>query len=445
MAQTCPRCSRANPAEALFCYHDGHPLGAGPGRHNGPARQRFPMPFVFPSGRCCHSFDELALGCFDDWAAALDLVRHGALASFFAGLGRGDLAQAARAAAGAADRERALDQLLAGLPTQALAPPRLHVEPTQLNLGVLRVGQGRRWELRLTNQGLGLLHGAVTCEGGTWLALGDGPGAARKVFQFLHEQVVPVHVRGRELRAGVKPLEARLTVASSGGNVTVRVRAEVPPVPFPDGVLAGALSPRQVAEKAKAAPRQAARLFENGAVVRWYRDNGWAYPVQGPPASGLAAVQQFFEALGLTVPPKVDLADTAVRLRGQPGEPLHHVLRVVAREKRPVYASALSDEPWLSVRGVDLDGRTARVHLVVPAVPPLPGQTLRANLTVTANGRQRFVVPVTLEVSGLGLGACALGRTAVPVEVLPPLSLAELLPAEDVPRFGERPKHDEGA
>ena len=28
------------------------------------------MPFVFPNGRACHSFDELALGCFDDWQAA---------------------------------------------------------------------------------------------------------------------------------------------------------------------------------------------------------------------------------------------------------------------------------------------------------------------------------------------------------------------------------------
>src|SRR5207302_631443 len=79
MVQTCPRCCRTNPVEALFCYHDGNPLGNGrsgdgPRALVEPARRRFPMPFVFPSGRACHSFDELALGCFDDWPAALELV-----------------------------------------------------------------------------------------------------------------------------------------------------------------------------------------------------------------------------------------------------------------------------------------------------------------------------------------------------------------------------------
>jgi hypothetical protein len=63
-----------------------------------------------------------------------------------------------------------------------------------------------------------------------------------------------------------------------------------------------------VAEKAKAHPREAAPLFEQGVVSRWYKDNGWTYPVQGPASSGLAAVQQYFEALGLTPAPKVDIS-----------------------------------------------------------------------------------------------------------------------------------------
>ena len=63
-----------------------------------------------------------------------------------------------------------------------------------------------------------------------------------------------------------KPVEARLLVETNGGTIPVAVKAEIPVRPFPDGVLAGARSPRQVAEKAKANPKEAALQFENGAV-----------------------------------------------------------------------------------------------------------------------------------------------------------------------------------
>jgi len=43
----------------------------------------------------------------------------------------------------------------------------------------------------------------------------------------------------------------RLVVDSNGGAKTVLVRMEVPAHPFPAGVLAGAVTPRQLAEKAR--------------------------------------------------------------------------------------------------------------------------------------------------------------------------------------------------
>src|SRR5262249_25624474 len=158
----------------------------------------------------------------------------------------------------------------------------------------------------------------------------------------------------------------------------------------------GARTPRQVAEKAKANPREAALLFERGAVAEWYKANGWAYPVLGPSASGLAAVQQFFEALGLTTPPKVELSERSLMLSGTPGESVRRTILVPSPERRPVYARASSDSTWLRVAEVRLDGRTASVHVAVPSVPDSPGETLRAKLTVTANGNQRFEVPVVL-------------------------------------------------
>ena len=127
-------------------------------------------------------------------------------------------------------------------------------------------------------------------------------------------------VRGQHLRAGAKPLEAQLTIESNGGTAVVVVTAKVPVKPFPGRCAGRRDDAAQIAEKAKATPKEAAVLFENGAVGRWYKANGWTYPVQGPAASGLAAVQQFFEALGLTPPPKVQLSVNvagARRLRGR--------------------------------------------------------------------------------------------------------------------------------
>ena len=68
--------------------------------------------------------------------------------------------------------------------------------------------------------------------------------------------------------------------------------------------------------QARTFPKEAAALFYDGSVQAWYRANGWIYPVEGEPASGTAAVQQFFEALGLTTPPRVVLDTPAVVFQG---------------------------------------------------------------------------------------------------------------------------------
>ena len=323
MVQTCTKCSRANPPDAVYCYYDGLVLG-GHSRNGGPVAvgaQAFASPFVFPSGKACRSFNELALACQDDWKGARDLLQQGYLETFLGGLGRIDLVMAAKEASKFPDPDRGLDQFLSKLPTDVLDAPKLAIETQEINLGVLPTGtDGREIKLHLENKGMRLLYGSVSCSDGVWLSVGDGPGAAEKHFQFGHELVLPVRVVGDRLRAGNKPLEARLNIETNGGSATVTVRAEVPIRPFPSGVLAGATSPRKVAVEAKAHPKEAAVLFENGEVAAWYKSNGWTYPVQGPPASGLAAVQQFFEALGLTPAPKVQINVKAIQLAGSPGE-----------------------------------------------------------------------------------------------------------------------------
>ncbi|HTU89461.1 MAG TPA: hypothetical protein VMF69_05135 [Gemmataceae bacterium] len=402
MTLVCRNCSRVNPAEAQYCYWDGSVLD-GRGQASGPiavGAQPFHSPFVFPSGRSCRNFDELVLACYGDWNEARDLLREGYLESFFGALGRMDLALAAKQAVRAADADRGLDQLLSKLPCSNREQPKLFVQPLEVNLGQLSRGVDRRFVLHIENQGMGLLQGTIACDNTAWLMLGENAGSPRKIIQCLHEFSLPVQVHGKALRAGNKPLEGRLTIESNGGVAVVVVRADVPVQPFFDGVLAGAISPRQVAEKAKANPKAAAPHFENGAVAAWYESNGWTYPVQGPASSGLGAIQQFFEALGLVKAPVVEISETAVDLQGAPGARLEYILQVRAEEKRPVFAHAATATPWLNIGRTHLDGRTARISIQVPQVPVQPGEKLHGKVQVTANGGQRFLVEVTLTITG---------------------------------------------
>jgi hypothetical protein len=369
-------------------------------------RFRFVAPFIFPSGWACWTFDELALACQDDWQAGVELLQSGALAAFLSGIGRDDLASAAREAARFPDPDRALDRFLGELPTKMLRPAKLVVappanapgSPLEIELGRLRPGQNLRRELHLVNEGMGLLHGTISSDV-PWLVVGEGEGFSSKLFSCLNETTIPIQVRGRALRASLQPQLCRLTIQSSGGCTEFVVKAEVPPQTFAAGVLAGARTPRQLAEKARQSPREAARLFESGAVARWYRENGWSYPVEGESVAGLAAVQQFFDALGLSAPPKLQLSEQNITLSGRAGESVRHTIELSASEKRPVYARAVSDQGWLVVNGVDLEGSNAHVHLSVPTIPARAGETLWATLRITANSRQQFTVPVSLRIA----------------------------------------------
>jgi hypothetical protein len=246
------------------------------------------------------------------------------------------------------------------------------------------------------------------------------------VFQCRHELTLSLQILGKALRAHPRPQQGRIVVAAGGDVCMVSVRVEVPLLPFPDGVLAGAQTPRQVAEKARAAPREATRLFEVGAVAQWYEANGWKYPVEGKAASGMAAVQQFFEALGLTRPPQVVLNQSSVELAGAPGGHVETFLFVESVENRPIYAHGISDTPWLQIGKSRNQGNAVRVHLRVPAVPPLPGKKLQGRAIIVCNGNQRFTVQVTLSIAELPVAL-------VPAPAPKPKPLLVQLPPQDLP------------
>jgi hypothetical protein len=88
MAPVCNRCGSANPAGATHCYFDGAALDDRAAAPAAPAAGRpFPTPFVFPSGRACRTFAELARACLDEWDVARDLLRRGFLEQFLGGRG----------------------------------------------------------------------------------------------------------------------------------------------------------------------------------------------------------------------------------------------------------------------------------------------------------------------------------------------------------------------
>jgi hypothetical protein len=439
MPLVCRNCKRANPPEAHYCYWDGAVLD-GQARASGPiavGAQPFLSPFVFPSGRQCRNFDELVRTCYSEWKEALELLRKGYLEGFFGAQGRADLALAAKQAHGAADLDRGLDDLLSKLPCSTRESAKLFAQPQEVSLGQIARSADRRFVLHIENQGMGLLHGTVACDDSAWLALGEGAGSPRKVFQCLNEFALTVQVHGKALRAGNKTQEGRISIESNGGSMVIIVRVDVPVTPFPSGALAGATSPRQVAEKAKANPKEAAQSFESGAVAAWYESNGWIYPVQGPASSGLGAIQQFFEALGLVKAPVVEISETSIHLQGAPGASLEHVLQVQAREKRPVFAHATTGVPWLRIGRIVLGGRTARIPLKVPSVPASPGEQLHGKVQVTSNGHQRFVVEVSLTVAGRASGRGD-RHVAEPV-----LAVEEVLPVMPVVTTPELPSYTE--
>ena len=418
MTRLCQKCSRINPPDAAFCHHDGLSLDGTQGAASGASIDfstwAFPSPFVFPDGVICRNFIQLALACNRDLKVSTEILQQGFLESFFASLGRHDLALAAKVANKSPDLQRGLSELLGKLPGSPLTPAELRVDPKQKNLGVVQIGEDCTFELSLTNKGDLLVCGKVLIDGCPWLTLGDA-GTTEKLFQFTHQSSLPVHIRGKWLRAFGEPLKAEIVVESNGGNFTIPIQVSVPVKPFPEGVLSGVRTPRQLAEKAKANVAAAAALIESGVVANWYEANGWIYPVPGPAASGLAAVQQLFEALGLVRSPKVDLSESTVTLRGNPGERLEYPLTVQTLEKRAAVAHGVSNQPWLTVARTVFRGQTAQIPLVVEAIPDDPGQTLQASVKVIANGNQRFDVQVTLVVNGV-----APPRIPPPLPTAPP-------------------------
>ncbi len=269
--QQCPRCHRANPADASFCWFDGVNLrGTGTGLVGNSDLGR---DFIFPAGRRCRTFDQLIAGCSDDWGAAKALLRQGSLRQFLAGIGRMDLAVACDRATNNPDADLGLDMLLGQFPVSEELRPKLDLAPRRLHLPALHAGEQREFTLTIVNQGARLLHGDLRIESDSWLKFvgkaGEN-GAGQTLIKTGKKQQFVFDIDTAGLPAGQR-YAGKLTLITNGGAAEVPISVDVVPIPFSLPPLSGAATPRELAASMKEVPKQVYGLLENGAVRQWFQ------------------------------------------------------------------------------------------------------------------------------------------------------------------------------
>jgi hypothetical protein len=394
MVQICSRCSKANPEPAVFCWFDGAVLR----QEAALQAAALPQEFVFPSGRRCRTFDELVQGCQYEWEDAREMLRDGQLTQFLARIGRHDLAHAAAETQAVVDPDIALYRFLGLLPASAQGP-RLDLHPRRISIGPVRPGEQKSAVLTVSKQGTGLLQGRVTVTEGTdWLRIVGGTSDSAFALKTGKAQQVNLLIDTRGL-FGPRTFSGKLTVVTNGGIAEVPIRLEVGSMPFPRGAFQGAASPRDLAEKMRANPKAAVGVLESGEVARWFRANGWAYPVSGEPARGVAAVQQFFEGMGLSKPPPLKIGEEEMRFLCVPPEVATGNIMLQTPAKKWVYAQAESDRPWLKVLTPAVSGpQQAAVAFEIDTSLMDPDQIHLGTVQLTANAGQRFAVKVHVDV-----------------------------------------------
>ncbi len=409
-ASVCSRCQRANPEGSLYCYFDGMALQVGADG----AASRLAQEFAFPSGRRCRSFEELAQGCVDEWSAARDLLRQGTFQKYFGGLGRHDLARAAQEAVGQSNSDIALTNFIGALPVTRPPATRVDIHPRRAALGQLNSGEHRQVPFAIANQGTGVLQGTVSVtEGGDWLKL-DG-GAAQCAVHTPREQRINAFISTHGLPAAQSYL-GKLTVVTNGGIVEVPVGFDVVAQPFPKLPFQGARTPRELAEKMRLQPKSAGPILEGNEVPRWFAANGWKYPVFGTPAKGVAGVQQFFEAMGLSKPPPLKLSQSEVRFSVPYAQSLKFQVSLQTAARKWVYAQVTSAAPWLRVLTPQVTGpQKAAIGLEIDT-NAMPGVHAETVVQVQANGGQKLSLRVVVDAEGM--------RTAAPPAWLKPILAA---------------------
>src|SRR5262249_38785633 len=169
---------------------------------------------------------------------------------------------------------------------------------------------------------------------------------------------------------------------------------------FPRSQFTSAKTPREMAVLMRGQPKAAVPLLETGEITRWFQANGWNYPVRGTPARGVAGVQQFFEAMGLSKPPPVQVTQPELRFVCQYPESVRGQVSIHTPVKKWVYASVESDSDWLRVLTPQPAGpQQATIGFEVDS-RQVSGSRADGRLNIIANAGQNLAVRVGVDVRG---------------------------------------------
>ena len=208
----CPRCQRANPADASFCHNDGVPLDT---LHLARA-DTFQREWRFPTGLTCRNLDEFVQACMNEWVEARNALVRRDFIKFFNDNNRGDLAQLVPPAE--PDAEIALQAFLEKLPSPIKTKPSLDVAPRRLLVPDVGRAEERRVVFTILNRGNGLLVGDIqVADGIRWLRLNTSRVRART------EQPVEVTIDAKGLPT-MGSYFARIQVHTNGGTIEVPIR-----------------------------------------------------------------------------------------------------------------------------------------------------------------------------------------------------------------------------
>ena len=262
MPAVCPRCQRVNPVGSAYCWFDGGSLLSSA---NGV--QKLAQDFIFPSGRRCKTLEDFAQACQDEWSAARDLLAKDAFRQFFIAMGRHDLVRLAQEVMQQTNPDIRLSRFVDGLPVVRANAPKLDFQPRRFTLGRLPAGDLREIELVLVNQGRGTLQGTVTVnEGGDWLSFPESTEGNPVRVQTAKEQRVRLVINASKLKSA-QSYVGQLMVVTSGGVAEVPVRFDLVARPFAKAPFQGVRTPRELAEKMRAHPKQAGPMLEAGDIV----------------------------------------------------------------------------------------------------------------------------------------------------------------------------------
>ncbi len=252
--QTCPRCRRANPELAVYCYFDGFELRRRPTARRSACRRSSCSPRAGAAEPTTNSPRRARRN-----GRRRDLLQRGAIGQFFSSCGRADLVRSAQDANAQGAPDAALAAFLASLPGVRTQTPRLDISPRRVLLGNLLAGETRQLPVTITNAGQGSLQGTASItEGQDLVRLADGRAVFEVPVDAPRQQQLMLYLNTRGLPAN-QGHGAKLTVVTNGGVAEVPLRLELVSRPFPAAPFQGVKASASWLSGCATSPRRASR------------------------------------------------------------------------------------------------------------------------------------------------------------------------------------------